>query len=169
MVFSNSIPLGEYIFQFFNALPLWAFPIAMQARWSNTDGIAQRSMSRATPAATEHRHWVVSCSKLPQRPPGQQQTKQWWKHTPILLAILMSMATRQYVQGFTRSHRMPPLGEDLLRLMLLGMAVQCFCAFFSWSTLWKTPQMTSRPHLTRGVTYQTNQKDRLGGCDGTLK
>ncbi len=37
---------------------------------SNTDGIAQCGMSRATPEATGHCHRATTCSVLPQRPPG---------------------------------------------------------------------------------------------------
>ncbi len=40
---------------------------------------------------------VTTGSVSPQRPPGQQQTKWWWKHTPTLLAILMAKAMRRYV------------------------------------------------------------------------
>jgi hypothetical protein len=45
-------------------------------RQSNTDGIAQCGMSRATPKATGHGHWATTHSVLPQRPPGQQENKQ---------------------------------------------------------------------------------------------
>jgi hypothetical protein len=64
---------------------------------SNTDGIAQCGMSRATPEATGRRHWVTTCSLLPQRQPGQQAYKQQSTNTPAKLAVLMAMAMRRYV------------------------------------------------------------------------
>jgi hypothetical protein len=64
---------------------------------SNTDGIAQCGMSRATLEATGRRHWVTTRSVLPQQPPGQQAYKQQSTNTPAKLAILMAMAMRPYV------------------------------------------------------------------------
>jgi hypothetical protein len=43
---------------------------------SNTDGIAQCGMSRATLEATGCRHQATTHSVLPQRLPGQQANKQ---------------------------------------------------------------------------------------------
>jgi hypothetical protein len=40
------------------------------------NGIARCSKSRATLEATGCRHQVTTCSVLPWRPPGRQQTKQ---------------------------------------------------------------------------------------------
>jgi hypothetical protein len=65
-------------------------------RRSNTDGITQCGMSRATLEATEHRHWTTTHSILPQWPPGQQQTKQQQQKLPKRLAILMAAAVRGY-------------------------------------------------------------------------
>ncbi len=74
-----------------------AILMATAVRRSNTDGIAQCSMSTATPEATGRRHWLTTCSVLPQRPPGQQAYKQQSTNTPVKLAILMAMAMRRYV------------------------------------------------------------------------
>jgi hypothetical protein len=49
-------------------------------------------MSRAAPEATGNHYQATTSSKLPQRPPGQQQTKQNQKHAATLLAILMAVA-----------------------------------------------------------------------------
>ncbi len=64
---------------------------------SNTDGIAQCGMSRATPEATGCCHRVTTCYLLPQRPPGQQANKQQSTNTPKKVAVLMAMAMRRYV------------------------------------------------------------------------
>ncbi len=70
--------------------------MATAVRRSNTDGIAQCSMSRATPEATGCRHRATTGSILPQQPPGQQQTKQQQKYVPKRLAISMAAAVRRY-------------------------------------------------------------------------
>ncbi len=80
-----------------NAPCLPAVLMAMAVRRSNTDGIAQCGMSRATPEATGRRHWATTCYLLPQRPPGQQANKQKSTNTPKKVAILMAMAMRRYV------------------------------------------------------------------------
>jgi hypothetical protein len=72
-------------------------PMATAVCRSNTDGIAQCSMFKATPEATGHRHWATTCSVLPQQPPGQQAYKQQSTNTPAKLAILMAMAMHWYV------------------------------------------------------------------------
>jgi hypothetical protein len=74
-----------------------AVSMATAVRRSNTDGIARCGMSTATPEATGRRHWVTTCSLLPQRLPGQQAYKQQSTNTPAKLAILMTMAMRRYV------------------------------------------------------------------------
>jgi hypothetical protein len=54
-------------------------------------------MSRATPEATGGcHHRATTHSILPQRLPGQQQTKQQQKNVPKGLAILMAAAVRWY-------------------------------------------------------------------------
>ncbi len=80
-----------------NAPHLPAVLMATAVRRSNTDGIAQCGMSRATTEATGRRHRVTTCSVSPQRPPGQQAYKQQSTNTPAKLAILMAMAMRRYV------------------------------------------------------------------------
>ncbi len=80
-----------------NAPHLPTVLMATAVRRSNTDGIAQCSMSRATPEATGCRHWASTCSILPQRPPGQKANKQQSTNTPAKLAVLMAMAMRRYV------------------------------------------------------------------------
>ncbi len=64
--------------------------MAMAVSRSNTDGIAQCGMSRATPEATGRHHQATTHSVLPQRPPGQQQMKRRQKNVPKRLAILMA-------------------------------------------------------------------------------
>ncbi len=80
-----------------NAPHLPAVLIAMAVRWSDTDGIAQCGMSRATPEATRRRNRATICSVLPQQPPGQQAYKQQSTNTPRKQAVLMAMAMRRYV------------------------------------------------------------------------
>jgi hypothetical protein len=95
--------------------------MAMAVRRSNTDGITQCSMSRATPEATGCRHWATTHSVLPQRPPGQQQSKQKRKKwtnfaghfdgrggAPVQYRMHHPM---EEIQGFGRSHWTPPSGE----------------------------------------------------------
>jgi hypothetical protein len=80
-----------------NAPLLWAILMAKRAQWSDTDGITQCGMSRATLEATGQCHWATTCSVLPQRPPGQQQMKRGQKYTPTLLAVSVAMAMLRYV------------------------------------------------------------------------
>jgi hypothetical protein len=70
--------------------------MATAVRRSNTDGIAQCGMSRATPEATGRCHRATTCSVLPQRPPWQQQKKRQQKNVPKRLAISMAAAVRRY-------------------------------------------------------------------------
>jgi hypothetical protein len=74
-----------------------AILMATEVRRSDTDGIAQCGMSRATPEATGRWHWAITHSVLPQQLPGQQAYKQQSTNTPAKLAILMAMAMRWYV------------------------------------------------------------------------
>ncbi len=71
--------------------------MAMAMHQSNTDGIAQCSMSKATLEATGRCHWATTCYVLPQQPPGQQANKQQSTNTPTKLAVLMAMVMRRYV------------------------------------------------------------------------
>ncbi len=74
-----------------------AASMATAVRRSNTDGIAQCGMSRATLEATGPCHWATTCYVLPQRPPGQQANKQQSTNTPKKVAVLMAMAMYRYV------------------------------------------------------------------------
>jgi hypothetical protein len=80
-----------------NAPHLPAVLMAMAVHRSNTDGVAQCSMSRATTEATGCRHWATTRSVSPQQPPGQQANKQHSTNTPRKQAVLMAMAMRRYV------------------------------------------------------------------------
>jgi hypothetical protein len=71
--------------------------MVIAVRQCNTKCIAQCSMTMAIPEASGCCHQATTHFVLPQRPPGQQQTKQSQKHTPTLLAILMAMAMRRYI------------------------------------------------------------------------
>jgi hypothetical protein len=71
--------------------------MATAVRRSNTDGIAQCSMSRATPEATGRHHWATTRYVSPQRPPGQQANKQQSTNTPKKVAVSMAMAMRWYI------------------------------------------------------------------------
>jgi hypothetical protein len=71
--------------------------MATAVRPSDTDGITQCGMSRATPEATGCCHQATTPCVLPQRPPGQQASKQQSTNTPKKVAVLMAMAMRWYV------------------------------------------------------------------------
>ncbi len=87
--------------------------MATAVRRSNTDGIAQCGMSRATLEATGRRHWATTCSVSPQQPPGQQANKQQSTNTPKKLAVLMAMAMRWYVTAhIARWRRFRALLDD---------------------------------------------------------
>jgi hypothetical protein len=72
---------------------------------SNTDGIAQCGMSRATPEAIGCQHRATTCSVSPQRTPGQQANKQQSTNTPRKQAVLMAMALRRYVTAWIAQWR----------------------------------------------------------------
>ncbi len=76
MVFSYDYGKQKKGRQITNGPPLLAILMAMAVHQSNTDGIAQCGMSRATWEATGHCHPATTCSILPQRLPGQQQMTQ---------------------------------------------------------------------------------------------
>ncbi len=80
-----------------NAPPLRPVSKALRMRRSNTDGIAQCGMSRASPEATGCWHRATTCSILPQRPPGKQANKQQSTNAPKKVAVLIAMATHRYV------------------------------------------------------------------------
>jgi hypothetical protein len=69
----------------------------MAVRRCNTKRIAQCSMSRANPKATDCRHRATTCSLLHQQPPGQQANKQKSTNKRTKLAVSMAMGMCQYV------------------------------------------------------------------------
>ena len=73
-----------------------AVSMATAVRRSDTDGIAQCGMTRATPEATGCRHRATTRSVSPQRPPGQHANKQQSTNTPTKLAVSMAIAMRRY-------------------------------------------------------------------------
>ncbi len=79
-----------------NAPPARPVSKALRMRRSNTDGIAQCSMSRATSEATGRHHWAITCSVSPQPPPEQQANKQQSTNTPKKVAMLMAAAVCWY-------------------------------------------------------------------------
>ena len=60
-----------------------AISMAVWMCWSSSCGIAQCSMTRASPEATGCRHWATTCSILPRRPPGWQQMKRQCNMYPL--------------------------------------------------------------------------------------
>ncbi len=103
-----------------NATPLWAILMAMQACWSNTDGITQCGMSRATPEATDA---AIGQLIAPYHPGGregnskQNDDKKWTNiagyfdghdGAPVRYRAHHPM---EEVQGFGRSHWTPPSGK----------------------------------------------------------
>ncbi len=79
-----------------NTPPLRPVSKALRMRRSNTDGIAQCGMSKATLEATGCCHRAATRSILPQRPPEQQANKQQSTNTPKQVAMLMAAAVRRY-------------------------------------------------------------------------
>ncbi len=71
--------------------------MATVVRRSDTDGITQCGMSRATAEATECCHQATTYYVSPQRLPGQQANKQQSTNTPKKVAVLMAMAMCQYL------------------------------------------------------------------------
>ena len=62
----------------------------------DTAGIPQWRGSMANPEATRCHPWVSIHVKLPQQPPGQQQTNQQSKNVQLLLAVLTAALMRRY-------------------------------------------------------------------------
>jgi hypothetical protein len=135
---------------------------------SNTDGIAQCGMSRATLEATGRRHWATTHYVLPQRPPGQQANKQQSTNTPKKVAILMAMAMRWYVivciAQWRRSrasleatgchHRASIMSNNINRTWL-----RRFYLCFHCQNRRKRSRVDAKtPVFNRGMTYQSKQK-----------
>ncbi len=79
-----------------NAPPSQPVSKALRMRRSDTDGIAQCGMSRATLEATGCCHRATTCSVLPQWPPEQQANIQQSTNTPKKVAMLMAAVVCQY-------------------------------------------------------------------------
>ena len=150
-----------------NAPCLPAISMATTVRRSNTDGITQFGMSRATPEATGCWHRAATCSVLPQPPPGQQANKQQSTNTPTKLAILMAIAMRRYytvrITLWRRSrasleatgchHWASTCSNSINR------SCQHLFLYFSLSNCQKRPQSKRiAPNNTSGMTYQTDEK-----------
>jgi hypothetical protein len=142
-----------------NAPCLPAISMATAVRWSNTDSIARRGMSRATPEATGHRHRATTCYVLPQRLPGQQANKQQSINTPKKVAILMAMAMCRYVTACiaqwrrsrasleaTGRHHQASIMSDNINWTWL----RCFYVFII-KTVGKGHGLTLRPLFLIGV------------------
>ncbi len=130
--------------------------------------IAQWSMSRATLEATGRHHRATACSILPQRPPGQQQTKQWQKNGPTLLDILMAVVVRRYntvrIAGWRRSRALVEATghRHWASIAADSFNRSCICQFFlvySSSTGRKRSRVNAKdPFFNRGMTYQMKEK-----------
>jgi hypothetical protein len=144
--------------------------MATAVQRSNTDNIAQCSMSRATPEANGRRHWVTTCYVLPQQPPGQQanKNKQQTTNTPKKVAVLMAMAMCRYVtaciaqwrrsktsqEATGRCHRVSTMSDNINRTWL-----QRFFQCFHRQNRRKRSQVNAKtPVFNRGMTYQSKQK-----------
>ncbi len=145
-----------------------AILMAIAVRRSNTDGIAQCGMSRATPEATGCCHRATTRYVLPQRPPGQQSNKQQSTNTPKKVAILMAMAMRRYVtaciaqwrrsraslEATGRCHRASIMSDNINRTWLR----QFFQCFYHQNRRKRSWVNAKTPVFNRGMTYQTKQK-----------
>jgi hypothetical protein len=118
-------------------------------------------MSRATPEATGRRHQAITCSVLPQQPPGQQANKQQSTNTPTKLAISMAMVMRRYVTvHITPIEEIHGLLEatgcrhqaSIMSNNIKGTWLQCFfLMFFIVKTIGKGHGSTLRPLFLIGV------------------
>jgi hypothetical protein len=135
---------------------------------SNTDGIAQCDMSRATLEATGRCHRATTRYASPQRPPGQQANKQQSTNTPKKVAVLMAMAMRRYVttciarwrrsraslEATERHHWASIMSDNINRTWL-----QWFFWCFHRQNHWKRSRVDAKtPVFNRGMTYQSKQK-----------
>ncbi len=142
---------------------------ATAVRRSNTDGIAQCGMSRATREATGRRHRATTCSVLPQWLPGQQANKQQSTNTAKKQAILMAMVMRRYVtaqiarwrrsrtllQATRRCHHASIMSNNINRTWLQ----QIFFDVFIVKTVGKGHGLMLRPLFLIGV-WHIKQKRR---------
>ncbi len=143
--------------------------MAMAVRRSNTDGIAQCGMFRATPEATGCHHWATTRSVLPQQPPRQQANKQQSTNTPTKLAVLMAMAMRRYVTAhiaqWRRSRASPEATGRCHWASIMSNNIKWtwlhrfFPMFFHRQNRRKRSQVNAKtPVFNRGMTYQTKEK-----------
>ncbi len=136
--------------------------MATAVRRSNTDGIAQCGMSRATPEATGRHYWATTHYVLPQRPPGQQANKPQSTNTPKKVAVLMAMAMRRYVTACiarwrrsrasleaTGCHHRASIMSNNINLTWL----RCFFDVIIVKTVGKGHGLTPRPLFIIGVWY----------------
>ncbi len=147
-----------------NAPHLPAISMATAVCRSNRDGIARCGMSRATPEAS---HWATTCSVLPQRPPGQQQTKQQLKNVPKRLAILMAAVVCRYnTTCIAQQRRFRALLDATKRCYQASIAANScnwsslpwfFSSFFIINTK-RSLVDTKAPVFNKGVTYQMKEK-----------
>ncbi len=142
--------------------------MAMAVRQSNTDGIAQCGMSRATPEATGGHHRATTCYVLPQRLPGQQANKQQSTNTPKKVAVLMAMAMRWYVtahipqgnrsraslEAAWRCHWASIMSNNINRTWLGWF----FLCFHCQNRRKRSRVDAKTPVFNRGMTYQSKQK-----------
>ncbi len=135
---------------------------------SNTAGIAQCGMSRATLEATGQRHQATTRYVLPQRPPGQQANKQQSTNTPKKVAILMAMAMRWYITAhiaqWRRSRALLEAPGCRHRVSIMSDNINwtwlwCFFDVFIVKTIRKSHGLMLRPLFLIGV-WHINQNWR---------
>ena len=149
-----------------NAPCLPAKLMATAVRRSNTEGLAQCSMFRATLEATGHQHRVTTCSVLPQWPPGQQATKQPSTNDSKQVAVLMAMAMRRYVTAHITwwrksrasleatgcRHQASIMSNNINRTW--DMATTVFIMFHHQNHRKRSWVDAKTPVFNRGMTYQ---------------
>jgi hypothetical protein len=141
---------------------------ALRMHRSNTDGIPQCGMSRATLETTGCRHWATTCSVLPQWPPEQQANKQQSTNTPKKVAMLMAVAVRRYntacIAWWRRSKALLEATRHCHRASIMSdnMNWTQLCWFFSMfssSNRRKRSWVDAKtPIFNQGMTYQTKEK-----------
>ncbi len=147
--------------------------MATAVRRSNTDGIVQCDMSRATSEATGCRHRVTTQYVSPQQPPGHQANKQQWTNTPKKVGVLMAMAMRRYVtaciawwrrsrasrEATGRRHRASIMSDNINRTWLQWF----FFYVFIIETVGKGHGSMLRPLFLIGVWHiNRNRRSWLG-------
>ncbi len=141
--------------------------MATAVRWSNTDGIARCSMSRATPEAAGRRHWVTTCYVLPQRLPGQQANKQQSTITPKKVGVLMAVAMRWYVTAHIAQWRRSRASQEATERRHWASIMsdninwtwlrRFFWCFHSQNRRKRSLVDAKTPVFNRGMTYQSKQ------------